>query len=446
MCIWAGSGTLAQDTTLAPPEFRGVWADAFHDGFRSASQVTQLIDTLAEANYNALVVEVRKCGDAYYDSAWEPRASNILDPPPFDPLGDIVVKAHAAGLEVHAWIVTYRIWSSSWGPAPPEHIWSLHPEWAMADKDGNILDGSYFNLDPGIPEVQDYICRVAADIVEKYDIDGFNFDYIRYPSGYYWGYNEITRQRFFDEFGFWPPHLTTNPNWDIWAAFRRRQVTDLVRKCALEIWARKPEIKISADTIGWSGADPNTDYTETRQYKEVFQDSRKWMQQHFIDINMLMNYKREYEAAQSEDFRLWTDFVSRLAADNGRHAVNGQAAYLNSILDSLTQMFYGRTAQCQGGATYSYASTNKDGQPAADFFDAVQTHLYPTKAPLPDLPWKTSPTAGILFGQVFSTAAPPRSRVPELDLQGFGDGGRAGGSHGSFGCDRNLRFSGSSAG
>jgi uncharacterized lipoprotein YddW (UPF0748 family) len=392
---------------LAAPEYRCAWADTWHEGILSASQVTSLVHTLDDANYNVVIAEVRKCGDAYYDSAYEPRATNIADPPPFDPLADVLTKAHAARLEVHAWIVTYRIWNRSWPAPPPSHIWSQHPDWAMTNAAGSNLDGDYYNLDPAIPGVQDYVCsKVVADIVSKYDIDGFNFDYIRYPSGYTWGYNDITRQRFFDEYGFWPPTATADPNWETWAEYRRRQVTDLVRKCALEILWRNPRVKVTADTIGWSGANPNAAYTQTRQYKEVYQDSRRWMQDHLIDLNRLMNYKREYDAAQQADFREWSNWLSSMTASSGRHGIDGQAAYLNSIPDSIAQMAYARTAGCQGGATYSCAVTNKDGQPASDFWNAVRTQLYTEPAQVVDMPWKSAPVTAILFGQVTAPGEP----------------------------------------
>ncbi len=404
--ILLASSVAQADDASAPPEFRAAWADTWHAGILTAAQVTSLVETLDGANYNVIIAEVRKCGDAYYDSAYEPRASNISDPAPFDPLADLLAKGHAAGLEVHAWIVTYRIWNRTWPAAPASHIWSQHPEWVMVKATGENLDGDYFNLDPGIPGVQDYICGVAADLVSKYDVDGFNFDYIRYPSGYTWGYNQITRQRFFDETGFWPPAATSDPNWEVWASYRRRQVTDLVRKCALEILWRRPRVKISVDSIGWSGSNPNIDYTQTRQYKEVLQDSRRWMDEHLVDLNLVMNYKREYDASQRTDFRVWSDWLAAMSNSSGRHGIDGQAAYLNAIQDSVTQMAYARTAGCQGSATYSYAVTNKDGQPASDFWNAVRTQLYAAPAPVPNMPWKTAPTSGILFGQVTAPGEP----------------------------------------
>jgi len=392
-------------TTSATPEWRAIWADTWNNGILGSSQITTAINTLSAANYNAIIPEVRKCGDAYYDSAYEPRATNIIDPPPFDPLADIITKAHAAGIEVHPWIVAYRIWNSAWSSPPPSHIWFQHPEWAMLNSAGSNLDGTYYDLDPGIPAVQDYICDVVIDIVSKYDIDGFNWDYIRYPSGYYWGYNQITKDRFNAEYGYMPPTSTADSNWATWADYRRRQVTDLVRKCYLEIIWRKPHVKMSVDVVGWSGGDPNTDFTATRAYKEVYQDAEGWQQQHLIDINLLMNYKREYDAAQAPDYRLWDTWLKTLQNTTGRHSADGQAAYLNAITDSITQMQVARTSGI-GICNYSYASTNKDGQPASDFYNAVRNNIYTTPAPVPDMPWKSAPTTGIIFGTVTDASQP----------------------------------------
>lgn len=393
-------------TAMPPKEFRAVWADTWHDGILSADQVTALVNTLSAYNYNVVIPEVRKCGDAYYDSAYEPRATNIIDPPPFDPLADLITKAHAAGIEVHPWIVTYRIWNSGWGNAPAGHVWTLHPEWAMTDVNGYILDGNYYNLDPGVPGAQDYIYKVVMDIVTRYDVDGFNFDYIRYPTGYTWGYNSITRQRFYDEYGFWPPTSTSDPNWEVWAQYRRQQVTDLVKKCYCQIMAVKPHVKLSVDSVGWMGSDPNTNYTDTRQYKEVYQDSQGWMQNHIVDINILMNYKREYDTTQAPDYRLWANWLDTCQTNSGRHGVDGQAAYLNSITDSVTQMSYDRSIGLSGMCNYSYAVTNKDGQPASSFWSAVKSNLYQDAVQTPDMPWKSNPTTGMITGTVTNGANP----------------------------------------
>ncbi|MDH7481171.1 MAG: family 10 glycosylhydrolase [Armatimonadota bacterium] len=404
---------LAQNT--APPEFRGLWVDTWGSpGPYDPDSVTTLVDTAAAANYNAIVLEVRKCGDAYYNSAYEPWARNIVvTDPPYDPLADCLEKAHAKGIEVHAWIIPYRVWNTAW-PLPPEnHVFRTHPEWLHKAANGTNLVGTYWELDPGVPGVQQYICDLLKDILSKYDVDGVNFDRIRYPESSYWpkgytanpwGYNDITCERFRREYGSYPPTKTSDPLWATWCDFRRNQVTDLVRKCYAECVYIKPSIKMSADTIGWMGADPNVDFRATRAYTEVFQDHKRWMEEHILDMNILMNYKREHDSNQARDYRLWTSYL--INNKFGRHVVDGVAAYLNSINGTISQIGYARTAGCEGVCTYSYRSTNKDNQPNSAFYQAIKDSVFALPAPLPDMPWKSNPTEGILFGQVTDSSMP----------------------------------------
>ena len=401
-----------------PAEYRAAWAQTWVNGILNATQVSDMINTLDAANYNVVVPEVRKCGDAYYTpfpvycpacglNHSESRASNINDPDPdFDPLQDIINKAHAEGMEVDAWLVAYRIWNSGWGSAPSNHVWANHPDWAMKNSSGSIADGANYDLDPGVPAVQQYIASLAKGLVSRYDIDGLNWDYIRYP-GNLWGYNEITQERFRQEYGVYPPTSTTDPNWGNWSDFRRQQVTDLVKKVYLEILSVNPQIRHSVDTVGWMEGDPNVDFTGTRQYYQVFQDSKTWMEQHLIDANILMNYKRDYDTAQFADYRLWSDWLGTMASTTGRHSYNGPAIYLNYIQDSMTQMWYSRFAVCQGIASYSYQSTNYNNlRPNSEFYAAILNDPFKYPAPIPEMPWKTNPTTGIIFGQVSDASHP----------------------------------------
>lgn len=415
----AGNTAVSEDRTFetssTPPEYRMIWADSWHNGFLTPTETTSFIDTVAAANYNAIVVEVRKAGDAYYLSDYEPWATNVDTG--YDPLQDLIDKAHASGIEVHAWIVTYRAWFKTFPAAPEGHVYDVHgPEsaedWSMRTSDGGYEEGNSLNIDPGVPGVQDYLANIVRDIVSKYNVDGINFDYIRYPSSGCWGYNDYTKQRFYYEYGYYPPTSpldgdgNPDPRWGVWCDYRRRQVTDLVRKCFVEAMYINPRIKMSVDTVGWEGADPNTNYPGTPQYAGVFQDARGWMREHIVDLNILMNYKREYNTVQKDSYRRWADWLPREANASGRLAIDGQGVYLNSIAGSVAQMLYSRNAGSDGLCNYSYAVTNKDTQPASDFFNSVRTNLYSAPAPIPDMPWKNQPTRGIIFGTISDAAHP----------------------------------------
>jgi len=425
--------------TMDPPEYRMSWVFGFNSEFASPEETTELIDRLADNNFNVVVPEIRKRGDAYYNSAYEPWATDVVAS--YDPLRDILDKAHARNMEVWGWIVTFRIWQRSM-VAPPTHMWSKHPEWAMLDWSGSNQVGSYYNFDPGIPGVQQYVCDVVKDVVTKYpDLDGFNFDYIRYEA-YKWGYNAISKERFRSEYGYYPPTSTYNSHWGDWCDWKRKQITSFVKKCYLEAIYINPRIKMTVDTIGWMGGDATTDFTTTRAYKEVCQNHAGWMQDHIIDVNVLMNYKRDWAnypgftahnypfGDQRSDHRLWSNYLSNIQASTGRHAIDGLGSYLNIMQGVLDQWSYSR-GNGVGLGTYRYGfdvgleDPLNPGMPvltgwyppnpvvvvAGDenlFYDTIHTQMFQNPAPIPEMPWKygQNPQAGYLFGQITDSMEP----------------------------------------
>jgi uncharacterized lipoprotein YddW (UPF0748 family) len=117
-------------------EFRGLYVDAFHPGIKSHEEVTQMVQAAKAARFNAVIVQVRKRGDAYYNSRIEPKAADIA--PDYDPLADVIRQAHALGLEVHAMVSTYEVAHKSY-TLPESHIRKTHPEWLMAMQDGSTV-------------------------------------------------------------------------------------------------------------------------------------------------------------------------------------------------------------------------------------------------------------------------------------------------------------------
>src|SRR4030095_14840122 len=121
---------LALISAGAAQEFRAMWADTFHAGMRNSGETTALIAAARTANCNAVVVEVRKRGDAYYRNGLEPVATDGVTG--FAPLADLIQKGHGGTprIEVHAWLVTYNIWNVQNTPPPQAtHPYNLHPDW-----------------------------------------------------------------------------------------------------------------------------------------------------------------------------------------------------------------------------------------------------------------------------------------------------------------------------
>lgn len=396
-------------------EFRGLWVDAWGAGFRTSAEVTQLIADARAGNFNAVVVEIRKRGDAYYNGNFEPKPTDINQN--FDPLADLISKAHNTNsghrIEVHAWIVTFPIWRfvDSTNSAPAGHPIRLHQDWLTKSDGGAVnADGNY-NVDPGHPEVQRHTFNVCMDIVSRYDVDGLNFDYVRYP-GNIWGYNPASVNRFNQRFGRTGQPSPTDA---AWLQFRRDQVTALVRKVYLSVATIKPQVTISADTITWAPF-PSTIQAWTNSsgaYTSVLQDWRSWMQEGILDLNIPMTYFRM--PTHPSDWFGWCNFIRD--HQYNRHAAIGPGIYLNSISNSLFQMRHTRAASPGGnvavgvvGYDYGLMATNAS---RATFLDALtKTTVAPLYDPNPEplfvnqatpqvMPWKVAPTKGHIKGFVY---------------------------------------------
>ncbi len=296
-------------------EFRAAWVTAWSGGFLSPEEADETTRLAKEANLNALIIQVRKIGDAYYDSSLEPRGSNILGGNQYDPLAYVVEKAHAQGLEVHAWINAFRVWRGEQPPDDPRHVAKMHPEWLTKTKAGKVVSADGWFLDPGVPEVKEHLAKIAAEIVSKYPVDGIHLDYIRYP-GIDFGYNEISIARFNTITGKNEKPRNNNPEWTQW---RRDQVTEAVRKVRHAIKAARPGVKLTVAGIAWG--DCPQDFRKSSPYSKVYQDWRGWLREGIIDACIPMNYKDDRNPEHAKAYRNWLECMASWRYD--RQIYNG---------------------------------------------------------------------------------------------------------------------------
>jgi uncharacterized lipoprotein YddW (UPF0748 family) len=392
-------------------EFRGYWADSWGSGLLTPTQCTAMIDTARRYNFNAVIPEVRKIGDAYYKSAFEPW-STYITPARHDILSTMIQYAHDTSggkpyIEVHAWMVTYRDWviGESLGSDTSRHVLWTHPEWFTKSYTGATASGSSMFLDPGIPEVEDYLTTVYLDVIKHYKVDGIHYDYVRYD-GSEWGYNSIVSTRFYQEYGYAPPTSTGDTHWNIWCQYRRDAVTALIKKVYASAMELNPDIKITGALITWyPGPQPSgSGYTGTAAYSDVMQDWHNWMFQHILDASIPMNYFRD--TSYPGDFRNWAQFT--VNSTYGHHAYIGPGVYLNATTNTVNQIYFCReTAKAQGVVNYSYQGTNSSGVSNIAFYTMMSSRFYSTATNTPDMPWKSQPTTGILKGYVNDSTVGP---------------------------------------
>lgn len=336
-------------------ETRGAWVTAWTSGFFTRQQVESTVAAAKNAGLNALFIQVRKNADAYYKSDTEPLGSGVS--PGFDPLACMIEKAHAEGIEVHAWVNSCRIWTAKDLPKDPKHIANRHIEWLNKDVNGGTRANEGLYLDPGIPEVRDYIASVAQEIVRKYDIDGINLDYIRYP-GKEWGYSDLA----LEQYNGAPSGSRPDPSDAKWLQWRRDQVTALVRLVRNKVGAVKPNIAISACTVPWGDCPAN--WANASPYAIVCQDWKLWAADGLVDANMPMNYKSEGSAKQAQQFRNWLQGFNRWSG--GRPVYVGIDANTNQASEIARQVAAVRKAGLDGWALFSFnESARRDALAAA---------------------------------------------------------------------------------
>jgi len=401
------------------PELRAFWADGFNAAYKTPEQVEELLRRLHDAHCNAIFAQVRKGGDAYYASHYEPWAKD--DQNHFDALDYLIAHAHAMTprIAVHAWINTCAVGGNGTNPF---NIVALHPDWLSLNPEGKDFDGEATKIDPGQPGAADWTFRIYLDVARHYDVDGIHFDFVRY-GGKEWGYNPVSVARFQEQWGGRggikriEGSELPDPSDELWQQWRRNQVTGIVRKVYAHAAQVNPKVVVSAAVITWADG-PHTDqdwFTKSAAMHRTMQDWRGWLQEGMIDLACPMTY---FQADSHTDWqRHWSEYIKN--HQYHRAAAVAVGNWFNTIPQTLELMEISRSKSAKGKLPYgvmlySYAGTNaseeKDAkgkrkeleyQPA--FYAALsqptaQPAPFPTDVPLPPMPWKETPKTGIVKG------------------------------------------------
>ncbi len=280
------------------------------DNLSDPETIDQMVERAAEAGANGLIVQVVGRAEAYYRSAILPPADFQEG---FDPLAYLISVARPNGMEVHAWVNAFLVWSSPWAPEDSAHVWLACPDWFMGDASGRStrdysreecesagLVGA--TLSPAVPEVREFLASIAVEIARGYDVDGIHLDYIRYPNPSF-GFEQAALGAFYLETGLdaldiFRRYSGMESLSEQWGAWRRRQVTLTVLTVRSALRGAAPGVLLSAAVM----ADPS------EAPVQYFQDWREWIHEGLVDFVCTMAYTsnraRALELAQlgtSED-------------------------------------------------------------------------------------------------------------------------------------------------
>jgi len=267
-------------------EMRGVWIatvanidwpNAGTDSFEKQQEdFLQILDFYHQRNFNAVFVQIRAAGDAFYPTNLAPWSKFLTGKEgkapatKMDPLKWMIQAAHERGMEFHAWLNPYRAtFNLKIDELSPEHDYYRHPDWM-------VKYGSKFYYDPGLPEVQDHLTKIVREVVKNYQIDGVHFDDYFYP--YKIPEVDFGDQKTYQRYG-------RGQSIDDW---RRSNVDALIKKVSSAIRAEKPWLQFGVSPFGvWRNASADPQGSDTRagqtNYDDLYANPLVWMENGWVD-------------------------------------------------------------------------------------------------------------------------------------------------------------------
>ena len=339
-------------TTLANLDWPKTYARSAESIEQQKQELIDILDKYQKANINTVLLQARVRAATIYPSdiePWDRCITGIEGRAPgygYDPLAFAVTECHKRGMELHAWIATI--------PVGAKNSLGCRTLKQKGFRIRNYATGSY--LDPADPSVAPYLASICGEIVRKYDVDGINLDYIRYPDG-------------------WPrPSYRDGDTPDD----RRSNITTIVRAIHDEVKSIKPWVKMSCSPIGKHADLARYSSKNFNAHDRVSQEAQEWLKLGLMDQLYPMQYFRG-----DNYYPFVADWVENA---HKREIVTGLGTYFldpregNWTLGDLTRQMYVSRDLGVGHAHFRsyFLTANKQG--VYDFekqFNAVLT-LTPT--------------------------------------------------------------------
>ena len=381
-------------------EFRGAWiATVGNIDYPSAKTLTtaqqqaefiKILDQHQQAGINAVMVQIRTNGDAFYPSELAPwsefltgRQGKAPDPL-YDPITFTISECRKRGIEFHAWFNPYRAVSNvNTSILDAKHVAIQHPEWLLPF--GNLRV-----LDPGLAEVRKHVTQVVLEVANRYDVDGIHFDdyFYPYPTTGLTLNDSVTYAK--NSRG-----ILKKDDW------RRDNVNLLVKNISDSLRAVKPWVKFGISPFGiWQNKSTSKPLGSAtgglESYSEIYCDSRFWLEKGWIDYVTPQLYWNIGKA--SADHAILVPWWANNVFD--RHLYIGHAAYKINSTDAIasdaaawqspsqmpSQIRLARnTPKVQGSMFYNTNTLNKN---LLGFRDSLITKFYKTPSLMPTMAWK----------------------------------------------------------
>lgn len=388
--LFGGSGSEQPMT-----EVRGLWVTRFDwttADEADPARIDEIVDNAAAAGFNALFFQVRGEGDAFYTPGLEPWSRRLTgtlgEDPGWDPLARLIARAHGAGLEVHAYLNLYPLWTGCEAPpdgtvprhfyhtlAEQEGVTAGQPNSLQWEENGRVTCSPYQRATPASLAHDEHLLAVTSDLVRRYALDGLHLDHVRYA-----GPNTSCDPTSTERYG---AACTFD---DAYAAWQRRQVNTTVQKIYEQVLPLRPGLWLTA--TAWPVYRDKWGWGVSSGYDTYYQDSKAWLRGGYVDAITPMIYTGE---PNCETPYFWTrerwallvkDFQE---ASDGRFVVPGIGVNFcaaDDFAEIAARIELARAAGTAGHAVFSYGALLARG-----YFDDLAAGPYQRPAVLPPISW-----------------------------------------------------------
>ncbi len=271
-------------------QYRGAWIRPTET---SVAKVEETVQKLYDNGINMICIET------LYDCTMimpMPEGSLFETNPKFrsfDLLKAYIDACHKREMELHLWMPIYYV-----GDSGSQNLrYSLgkkKPEWLSVSNTGKYsyqlrpeIDGLMM-LDPSNEEASNYLLNTYKYILETYDVDGFQLDYIRYYDrgvDYDMGYTKEALDAFEEKYGVRPKYDQNASYWNNWVQFRCNYINTFVSRVRKLIDETRPGVLLGADVV----ADPGDSVSHN------YQNYYNWLENGWLDVLFPMAYGYGYE-------------------------------------------------------------------------------------------------------------------------------------------------------
>lgn len=330
--------------------YRGVW---IRPTDTSAAQVDETVQKLYDKGINMICIET------LYDCTMimpMPESSLFETNPKFrhfDILKAYIDACHKRDMELHLWMPIYYVGDS--GSSNLRYsLGKKKPEWLSVSNTGKysyqLLDrgvegAGLMMLDPSNEEASNYLLNTYKYILETYDVDGFQLDYIRYfnrNAEFDMGYTDEALDAFEAKYGVRPKYDMNASYWKDWVNFRCEYINNFVARVRKLIDETRPGVLLGADVV------PDPTESVTVNYQNYY----NWLENKWLDVLFPMSYGYGHE----EDIKDQTDRCGETA-----FIAVGLGIFMNELepTDMHDQAVYNDSIYTDGSVYFEASSYQK---------------------------------------------------------------------------------------